>query len=163
MLVLFGARIRRLLASMTRGGAATARRLAGGACVAPAIVEFVASALEKTAKNDKPKGSGREGAPPEPQMARIARTEERRRHEPSLSLLPFPHTVRLLPGQPVREEDLVQNVVRCLNELRSGGMPQQCVCRVVCSGLTPLLERLLSLPAEGAAPQLLTKLLGQWC
>ena len=33
------------------------------------------------------------------------------------------HAVRLLPGQPVREEDLVQNAVRCLNELRSGGMP----------------------------------------
>ena len=34
-------------------------------------------------------------------------------------------TVRHLPGQIVREEDLVQNAVRCFNELRSGSMPQQ--------------------------------------
>ena len=35
----------------------------------------------------------------------------------------FSHTVRL-----GLEEDLVQNAVRCLHELRSGGMPQRGVC-----------------------------------
>ena len=113
---------------------------------------------------------------------------------PFSSLLPepSPFTVRLLPGQPVREEDFAQN-------LRSGGIPQQDVCgptrrwstrrltgftaglaecarnippvlndlfggihphRVGGSGFTLLVERLLSLPAKGAAPQPLTSLLG---
>ena len=58
---------------------------------------------------------------------------------------PFTHTVRLLPGQPVRKEDLVQDAVRCLNEFRSGGMPQQGVCgvdaskRAICARNSPPL------------------------
>ena len=43
-----------------------------------------------------------------------------------------------------------------LNDLLGGIDPH----RVECSGFTPLVERLLSLSAEGAAPQPLTRLLG---
>ena len=59
------------------------------------------------------------------------------------SLLPetFPHTVRLFPGQPVREEDLVHNAVRCLNELGSGGVRQQGVCGAHASTVDATLGR----------------------
>ena len=39
-------------------------KIAGGACVAPAIVEFVTIELDKSRQAER-KGSGREGAPPE--------------------------------------------------------------------------------------------------
>ena len=47
----------------------------------------------------------------------------------------------LLPGQPVREKDLVPNALRCLNELWSGGMPQQDGCGTHASVVDAALGR----------------------
>ena len=74
---------------------------------------------------------------------------------------PFPHTVRLLPGQLVREEDLVQNAVRCLDEVRSGGMPQQGVCGARASVVDVALEGFiaeLAVCARNSSP-----LIAEWC
>ena len=57
---------------------------------------------------------------------------------------------RMCAEQPTADDRVV------LNDLLGGIDP----CRVECSGFTPLVERLLSLPVEGAAPQPLTRLFG---
>ena len=64
-------------------------------------------------------------------------------------------------GQPVREEDdFAQNTVHCLNELRSGGMPQQGVCGATLRWSTVRLEGFTAEFAvrAGNSPPLLSRI-----
>ena len=119
-------------------------KIAGGGGASSAIVEFATSKAENMAKIDMQRRKAREvkAFPQNPTggtcMARTAGTAGKgcaycdacgRPLElwffPFTTLPePLPHTVRLLPGEPVREED----AMRCFNEHRSGGVPQQGGC-----------------------------------
>ena len=92
---------------------------------------------------------------------------------------PFPHSMRLLLEQLVRASTsfgVVDAAAGCLRGLRFCGRcgswkiftaePVECVWSrslLMTLGFTPFVERLLSLPTEGANPQPLTRLLCPTC